>query len=102
MPRSFVMRPPLLSRRDLVAGSAVSAAIAAMPPLARAAAPAARTQGPGVYRTKIGSYEVTALYDGIWYLPIDGKFVRNAGGHAVNKVLTDAFLAPGILPVSFT
>lgn len=96
------MGPPPLSRRDLIAGSAVTAAAAAMPPLASAAAPAADTQGPGVYRTKIGSYEVTALYDGVWYLKIDDKFVRNAGGRAVDKALTDAYLAPGILPVSFT
>ncbi|HVV62689.1 MAG TPA: MBL fold metallo-hydrolase [Pseudolabrys sp.] len=89
-----------LSRRRLIAGSAAIAASTAMP--ARSAAPAAGVQGPGVYRTKIGSYEVTALYDGIWYLPIDNKFVRNASGRAVNRALTAAFLAPDILPVSFT
>ena len=46
-------------------------------------------QGPGVYRQKIGSYEVTALYDGTWFRKIDDKFVRNAGPAEVTKALRD-------------
>jgi len=45
---------------------------------------------------------LTALYDGIWYLPIDGKFVRNASAAAVNAALRAAFLPPQVLPISFT
>lgn len=89
-----------LTRRHLLAGSAAAAALAATPAIA--AAPAAGTQGPGIYRYKIGSYELTALYDGTWFRKIDDKFVRNASGAEVEKALTDAFLQPGIVPTSFT
>ena len=33
---------------------------------------------PGLYRYKIGAFELTAVYDGVWYRPIDEKFIRNA------------------------
>jgi len=69
---------------------------------ARAGAPVAAAQGPGVYRYKLGAYQLTALYDGIWYLPIDNKFVRNAGAAAVNEAFAAAFLPPSVLPISFT
>ena len=97
------MRAPfVITRRDLVAGSALAVTAGALPSAASAAVPLAKTQGPGVYRSKIGSYEVTALYDGIWHLPIDDKFVRNAGSTAVNRALAAAFLPPRVLPISFT
>jgi glyoxylase-like metal-dependent hydrolase (beta-lactamase superfamily II) len=90
-----------LTRRGLLAGSAATAAaIAASPALA--AAPAASAQAPGVYRHKIGSYEVTALYDGTWFRKIDDQYVHNASADEVNKALTAAFLQPGIVPTSFT
>ncbi len=89
-----------LTRRHLLAGSAAATALAATPAIA--AAPAAGVQSPGVYRQKIGSFEITALYDGTWFRKIDDKFVRNAGPAEVNKALSDAFLQPGIVPTSFT
>jgi glyoxylase-like metal-dependent hydrolase (beta-lactamase superfamily II) len=89
---------PELNRRALLAGSA--AALAGGPALA--AAPKADAQGPGVYRHKLGDIQLTALYDGLWSLKIDDKFVRNASGSEVDKALGAAFLPPGILPVSFT
>ncbi len=89
-----------LTRRTLLAGTSAAAALQAMP--VHAAAPAANVQGPGVYRMKVGSFEVTALYDGTWFRKIDEKFVRNAGAAEVNKALTDSFLEPGIVPTSFT
>ena len=88
------------TRRTLLAGGAVAATLAAGPAIA--AAPASGRQSPGVYRHKIGSYELTALYDGTWFRKIDDKFVRNASGAEVEKALTDAFLQPGIVPTSFT
>jgi glyoxylase-like metal-dependent hydrolase (beta-lactamase superfamily II) len=89
-----------ITRRSLMAGTAAATALAARP--AFAATPPAGVQSPGVYRQKIGTYEVTALYDGTWFRKIDDKFVRNAGPEQVNKALTDAFLQPGIVPTSFT
>jgi glyoxylase-like metal-dependent hydrolase (beta-lactamase superfamily II) len=89
-----------ISRRHWLAGSAAAAALATAP--AMAAAPTAGVQSPGVYRQKLGNFEVTALYDGTWFRKIDEKFVRNAGPDQVSKALADSFLQPGIVPTSFT
>jgi glyoxylase-like metal-dependent hydrolase (beta-lactamase superfamily II) len=67
-----------------------------------AATPKAPAQGPGVYRTKVGDFQVTALYDGTWFLKIDDEFMRNVGLADVNKALAAAFLPPNVLPISFT
>ncbi len=91
---------PDLTRRVILASGLAAASAAVLP--ARAAAPAARTQGPGAYRYRLGDYQLTALYDGIWYLPMDEKFIRNAGVAQVDKALAAAFLPPRVLPVSFT
>src|SRR5476649_2013830 len=89
-----------LSRRSFLTGTAAAGAALAGP--AGAAEPLSSAQGPGVYRYKLGSYQLTALYDGTWFLPIDDKFVRNASGADVNRALAAAFLAPKVLPISFT
>ncbi|HSL79867.1 MAG TPA: MBL fold metallo-hydrolase [Pseudolabrys sp.] len=90
-----------LDRRTFLAGSALLAGAALTPPAA-ARAPSATAQGSGVYRYNLGSYQLTALYDGVWYVPIDEKFVRNASSADVNDALAAAFLPPKILPISFT
>ncbi|HTM72865.1 MAG TPA: MBL fold metallo-hydrolase [Pseudolabrys sp.] len=88
-------------RRTFLAGSALLAGAALAPPAA-ARAPSATAQGSGVFRYNLGSYQLTALYDGVWYVPIDEKFVRNASSAEVNEALAAAFLPPRILPISFT
>jgi glyoxylase-like metal-dependent hydrolase (beta-lactamase superfamily II) len=88
-----------LTRRTLLAGSAAAAAAASS---VHAAAPFDGRQHPGLYRTRIGGYELTALYDGTWFRKIDDKFVRNASAAEVDKALTDSFLQPGVLPTPFT
>ena len=90
-----------LDRRAFLTGSALLAGAALTPPAA-ARAPSATAQGSGVYRYNLGSYQLTALYDGVWYVPIDEKFVRNASSAEVNDALAAAFLPPKILPISFT
>lgn len=90
-----------LSRRTVITGAALAAAGTVLPRPANAL-DKATMQGPGVYRYPLGDYQLTALYDGTWFVPIDDKFVRNADGSSVNKALTDAFLPPNVLPVSFT
>jgi glyoxylase-like metal-dependent hydrolase (beta-lactamase superfamily II) len=87
-----------ISRRGLLAGSAAALASGAT----LAAAPKALTQGPGVYRHKLGDYQLTALYDGLWPVKIDDSFIRNSSRADVNKALAAAFLPPNILPISFT
>jgi glyoxylase-like metal-dependent hydrolase (beta-lactamase superfamily II) len=92
----------LLTRRSMLTAAAASAGLAALPRVAAAGVPLAKMQGPGAYRYKLGDYQLTALYDGTWFLPIDDKFMRNASGKAVNAALTAAFLPPNVLPVTFT
>jgi glyoxylase-like metal-dependent hydrolase (beta-lactamase superfamily II) len=91
-----------ISRRSLLAGSALAAAAATLPGPVVANAPAAGKQSAGVYRYKVGDYELTALYDGVWNRPIDEKFVRNVPFPEVQKALADSFLPPDRLPIPFT
>ena len=92
-----------LSRRALMTGAAAVAAGASVAPhSAHAAAPAAGKQAAGVYRYKIGDYELTALNDGIWNRAIDDKFVRNAPYAEVQKAMEAAFIPVGTLPIPFT
>ncbi len=92
-----------LSRRSLLAGTAATAAglsLGGAP--AFAAAPAAGKQAAGVYRYKLGDYELTALNDGVWNRAIDNKFVRNAPYPEVQKAMEAAFMPSGTLPIPFT
>ena len=82
-----------LTRRSLLTAAAATAGAVALPRAGRAAAPIARMQGPGAYRYKLGDYQLTALYDGTWFLPIDDKFMRNASGAEVNAALGGGFPA---------
>ena len=91
---------PTVTRRTLLAGSA-AAALAAGTASAAAAPPAGRPT-PGVYRYKIGTFELTALYDGIWYRPITDKFIRNAPFAEVEHALADAFMPADKLATPFT
>ena len=89
------------TRRNLIAGASLAAAGAVAPP-AEAAAPPAGTQAPSVYRYRVGSVEVTALYDGVWYRPIDEKFVRHADYAEVRREMSDAFMPEEKLATPFT
>ncbi len=92
-----------LSRRNLLAGTALAAAGAALAPAAaRAAAPQSGQQGPGFYRFKVGNIEVTAVNDGTWYRKLDGGFVKNAELGDVQKALSDVFLPTDVVPIPFT
>lgn len=94
-----------VTRRALMAGSGLAAAAAALPALttqANAAAPAAGKQAAGIYRYKIGSYELTALHDGTWFRPIDEKFIKNVAWSDVQKTLADNFFPASTLPLPFT
>jgi glyoxylase-like metal-dependent hydrolase (beta-lactamase superfamily II) len=92
---------PALTRRTLLAGTAVAAIAGGADP-ATAAAPPADKQAPAIYRYKIGSYELTALYDGIWYRPITDKFIRNAPFADVEHALDAAFMPHDKLATPFT
>jgi len=91
----------ILTRRTLLAGSA-AAALAAGAQTPAAATPFAGAANPGIYRYKIGSCELTALYDGIWYRPITDKFIRNAPFAEVEHALDAAFMPHDKLATPFT
>jgi glyoxylase-like metal-dependent hydrolase (beta-lactamase superfamily II) len=93
---------PLTRRAVLTGAACATLSPAASLPGAATPVPFARTQGPGVYRYALGDYQLTALYDGIWRVPIDDKFVRNASATEVDAALAAAFLPPRVLPISFT
>jgi glyoxylase-like metal-dependent hydrolase (beta-lactamase superfamily II) len=90
-----------VTRRGILAASA-AATFAAQADSAMAEAPAANTATPGIYRYKIGSYELTALYDGIWYRPITDQFIRNAPFADVEHALDEAFMPHDKLATPFT
>ena len=92
-----------LTRRSLLAGTAATAAAASLGASAsHAAAPATGKQAPAFYRFKLGSYELTAIHDGVWYRDIDPKFVGNAPWAAVQKAMADVYMEPGKLQIPFT
>ncbi len=92
---------PTVTRRRLLAGTA-AAALAARAGPAAATAPLAGREAPGIYRYRIGTFELTALYDGIWYRPITAKFSRNAPFAEVEHALADAFMPADKLATPFT
>ncbi len=79
------------TRRSLLAGSALAALSGRADPAA-ATAPPSGSGVPGIYRYRLGTFEVTALYDGIWYRPITDKFIRNAPFAEVENALAAAFM----------
>ena len=94
-------RRTLLAGGALVLGTTTFSSLAPQP--ASASARPTGKQAPTLYRYKIGSYELTALSDGVWDRPIDDKFVRNADPAEVRKAMTDAFMpATDRLPIPFT
>jgi glyoxylase-like metal-dependent hydrolase (beta-lactamase superfamily II) len=62
----------------------------------------AGTQAPGFYRYKLGSFELTAIHDGVWYRDTDNTFVKNAPWPAVQKAMEDSGMQPGKLQIPFT
>ncbi len=106
---------PDLTRRDMLAGAAAAAGAATAVIAGNAAGPraalaaetppadqAAGGQAAGIYRYRIGDLNLTAIHDGIWWKPIDDKFVRNAPFAEVQKALADAFEPTEVLPIPFT
>ncbi len=57
---------------------------------------------PGIYRYKIGDFEVTAFHEGTTPRPIDDKFVVNAPLPEVQSALEAAFLPKDRLNNSYT
>ena len=81
-----------LASLALVSGAALTAVGGLTGRPARAALPMAGEQAPGFYRTRVGAFEVTMLFDGEIRRPIDENYVRNATLDQVQAALADALL----------
>jgi len=82
-----------LTRRNAIVGAAAaSLAPLAAPTAAQAAAPLTGTQAPGFYRTKVGSYEVTVILDGVRPVKLDNSPIRNAKVEEIKAVLSASHL----------
>jgi glyoxylase-like metal-dependent hydrolase (beta-lactamase superfamily II) len=87
--------------RRAALGALAAAAAAPLMPAVQAAAPAAGRQVPGIYRYKIGEFELTAINDGVNLRPVEDGFVKNATLDAVKGALQDAYLPTDKLPIPF-
>ena len=91
-----------MSRRGLLASAALGAAfgltgkVAFIGP-AHAEAPLEPTTG--FYKYKVGSIEVTAVYDGIWRKPHDPTFIKNASVEDTKAALAKAGLTTEFMPI---
>jgi glyoxylase-like metal-dependent hydrolase (beta-lactamase superfamily II) len=94
-----------LTRRKLFAGAAALAAAPVVAPMlgsgALAAAPPVGKQAPGIYRYKIGDYEITQVADGARILPLPDNFITGVKPAEANKALTDAYMPEGKLTIMF-
>lgn len=68
----------------------LAAALLACAGLAAAAAPQQMTQVPGYYRMAVGSYEITALYDGA--IDLDSALLKNIDEQEIRALLARKFL----------
>ncbi len=82
-----------MTRRGAMAGAAALAASTAVSP-ATAAAPPAGKQIAGVYRYKVGEFELTVVTDGVRVVPLADTFVRNAKKEDVGAAMQAVFMAP--------
>ena len=94
-----------LSRRDVVASGALAAALGlASRDALIGPAHAQKTPGPATpfHKYKLGAFECTALYDGIWEKPHDPAFVKNASIDDVKGAMRAAGLTDEFVSIPFT
>jgi glyoxylase-like metal-dependent hydrolase (beta-lactamase superfamily II) len=93
-----------LSRRDFVVSTGLAAALGLNARLAVSPAFAQQTPDPakGFVTYKVGTAEVTALYDGIWEKPHDPAFISNASVDDVKAAMVKAGLPADFVSIPFT
>src|SRR6202161_84514 len=94
-----------MSRRGLLASAAVTAAFGLNTKLAFVNPAHAETPlepTTGFYKYKVGSIEVTAVYDGIWRKPHDPTFIKNASVEETKAALAQAGLTTEFMPIPLT
>ena len=93
-----------LSRRDFVVSTGLAAALGLNSRLVVSPAFAQKTADPAkpFVTYKVGSAEVTAIYDGIWEKPHDPAFISNASVDDVKAAMVKAGLPPDFVSIPFT
>lgn len=94
-----------MSRRTLMASAAIAAAFGLNKRLAFANQAHAETQLEpivGFSKYKVGSVEVTAVYDGIWRKPHDPAFIKNASVEETKEALAKAGMTTEFMPIPLT
>jgi glyoxylase-like metal-dependent hydrolase (beta-lactamase superfamily II) len=93
-----------ITRRDLIISSAAATAVLGLG--GRVAfigmAHAQKATEQGFHRYKVGSIEVTALYDGVWEKPHDAGFIKNVTVDETKAALAAAGLPTEFVPIPFT
>src|SRR6202012_4822292 len=56
----------------------------------------------GFYKYKVGSIEVTAVYDGIWRKPHDPAFIKDVTVEQTQEALAKAGLTTEFMPIPLT
>jgi glyoxylase-like metal-dependent hydrolase (beta-lactamase superfamily II) len=92
-----------MSRRDFVVSTGLAAALGLN---ARLVVPAFAQKTPdppkGFVPYKVGSADVTALYDGLWEKPHDPAFIANASVDDVKEAMVKAGFTPDFVSIPFT
>jgi len=93
-----------VSRRDFVISTGLAAAFGLGGRLAIVPAYGQATPDPAksFVTYKIGTAEITALYDGIWEKPHDPAFIANASVDDVKAAMVKAGLPAGFVSIPFT
>jgi glyoxylase-like metal-dependent hydrolase (beta-lactamase superfamily II) len=93
-----------LSRRDFVVSTALATAFGLSARLAVSPAFAQKTADPaqGFHKYKVGTIEVTAVYDGIWEKPHDPAFIKNASVEDTKAALGKAGLPTDFVSIPLT
>src|SRR5215470_17145456 len=92
-----------LSRRDFVVSTGLAAALGLNGRLiVPAFAQKTPDPAPAFVKYKVGSAEVTAIYDGIWEKAHDPAFIANASIDEVKAAMTKAGLSADFVSIPFT
>lgn len=92
-----------LTRRSMLGGALAVSTIASLVlhSTAQAAAPAAGKQMPGVYRSRIGEFEITSFNDGFTKVQKLENYVVNAPLEEIQKALEAGFIPKDDLRIPF-
>src|SRR5262249_60094984 len=92
------------SRRDFVVSAGLAAALGINTRLVVGPAYAQKTADPPkpFVTYKVGSAEVTAIYDGIWEKPHDPAFIANSSVYDLKAALVKARRAADLASTPFT